>query len=369
MTTETQSPDPVDHDLKTDPEVFDAVQRGDKTFEIRFNDRGFKVGDRLHLLKTVHTGAEMKAGAPLVYTCDEIVKTVSHVLTGYGLSEGWCCLSFAAQPIQDERAAFEAWAPSQHMRTDRWAVNPELYDDEDAISAWSGWQARAALAPMFDAAGFRAWVRKNLPDDTIIGNSAWWADHLTAWAGRFVKVAIQAPEGAQAAMRLALNELSELHGIRIFNGWGERSKTLAAISALRAALADQSDWSGAGAFIQHVQNAAGSAGADGHWLDEFLAWYKPADWLGEHRAAAVFLGSKIAALAAPAPQAPAWQPIETAPKDRTEIIGWTPACGALVLYWEDLYDGGRWSDGMYRFHHEPTHWMPLPAAPQTKEQP
>lgn len=46
----------------------------------------------------------------------------------------------------DERAAFEAWAPTVHMRTERWAVNPELYDDEAAISAWSGWSARATLA-------------------------------------------------------------------------------------------------------------------------------------------------------------------------------------------------------------------------------
>lgn len=100
-------------------------------------------------------------------------------------------------PEGDERAAFEAWAPTAHMRTERWAVNPELYDDEDAISAWSGWNARAALAAQsasaqpvaFDAAGFRAWVPANLPDDTIIGSSAWWADHLAAWAGRFVKTA------------------------------------------------------------------------------------------------------------------------------------------------------------------------------------
>lgn len=47
----------------------------------------------------------------------------------------------------------------------------------------------------FDAEGFRAWVARNLPDDTIIGRSAWWADHLTAWAQRFAR---RAP-AAQAA--------------------------------------------------------------------------------------------------------------------------------------------------------------------------
>jgi hypothetical protein len=39
----------------------------------------------------------------------------------------------------------------------------------------------------FDADGFRAFVLRELPDGTDIGNGAWWADHLTAWAQRFIK--------------------------------------------------------------------------------------------------------------------------------------------------------------------------------------
>lgn len=86
------------HKLKTDPEVFEAVRSGAKTFEIRFNDRDFQVGDRLELHETAYTGAEMKAGQPLLYTGRAEVRYVSHVLTGYGLMDGWCCLSFAAAP-------------------------------------------------------------------------------------------------------------------------------------------------------------------------------------------------------------------------------------------------------------------------------
>lgn len=83
------------HTLKTDPAVFADVLSGAKTFEIRLNDRGFQVGDTLRLLETEHDGADMRSGAPLIYTGREVTKTVSHILTGYGLTEGWCCLSFA----------------------------------------------------------------------------------------------------------------------------------------------------------------------------------------------------------------------------------------------------------------------------------
>lgn len=81
----------------------------------------------------------------------------------------------------------------------------------DALAAALVAQPQAAPEPVtFDAAGFRAWVLANLPDDTIIGSSAWWADHLTAWAGRFVKTApVQAPAEAQGSALLPLIERLE----------------------------------------------------------------------------------------------------------------------------------------------------------------
>lgn len=39
----------ITHELKCWPEFFQAVSRNDKTFEIRKNDRDFKVGDRFKL--------------------------------------------------------------------------------------------------------------------------------------------------------------------------------------------------------------------------------------------------------------------------------------------------------------------------------
>lgn len=37
------------HNLKTLPEYWHAVKRGEKTFEVRKDDRGFQVGDTLRL--------------------------------------------------------------------------------------------------------------------------------------------------------------------------------------------------------------------------------------------------------------------------------------------------------------------------------
>lgn len=84
------------HHLKTDPAVFDAVASGVKTFEIRFNDRGFSVGDTLILHRTKYTGEEMKNGKPLVYEGRSVGRTVAYILRGpiYGLQDGWVIMSF-----------------------------------------------------------------------------------------------------------------------------------------------------------------------------------------------------------------------------------------------------------------------------------
>ena len=83
------------HTLKTDPEVYDALHPDQKTFEIRFNDRNFQVGDFLILERTESTGAEMKEGAPLVYSERRKVRRITYIMRGpvYGLSEGWVIMS------------------------------------------------------------------------------------------------------------------------------------------------------------------------------------------------------------------------------------------------------------------------------------
>ena len=84
------------HTLKTDPEVFQATYSGLKNFEVRMNDRDFKVGDILVLRETEFTGAEMCLNdKPLVYTCREQTKKVTYILdcSDYGQSDEWVIMS------------------------------------------------------------------------------------------------------------------------------------------------------------------------------------------------------------------------------------------------------------------------------------
>jgi hypothetical protein len=91
----------MQHELKTDPKVFDQVMDGTKTFEIRKNDRGYKVGDELLLRQTKHTGQEMKDGAPLEYTGSFWTVPVIGILHGpiYGLEDGWCIMSIKCSAV------------------------------------------------------------------------------------------------------------------------------------------------------------------------------------------------------------------------------------------------------------------------------
>ncbi len=76
------------HELKTHRLPFGAVLRGDKTFEIRLNDRCFEVGDILYLREYDHITNE--------YTGSACYRRVRYILDGgYGLSENVVCMAIA----------------------------------------------------------------------------------------------------------------------------------------------------------------------------------------------------------------------------------------------------------------------------------
>jgi Domain of unknown function (DUF3850) len=70
------------HDLKIWPEYFDDVVDGTKAFEIRKNDRDYKVGDELLLREWVPPKPFETKGAR--YTGRQTRKRVTYVLQGIG---------------------------------------------------------------------------------------------------------------------------------------------------------------------------------------------------------------------------------------------------------------------------------------------
>ncbi len=73
------------HELKIAPNLYWAVRDGEKTAEVRVNDRDFAVGDEI--LLRPFDGAYLEGRVAVV---------VTHVLEGgqYGIEAGYCLLSF-----------------------------------------------------------------------------------------------------------------------------------------------------------------------------------------------------------------------------------------------------------------------------------
>lgn len=81
------------HLLKTWPEYFEAVARLDKTFEVRKNDRDFKVGDLL-VLQEYDNEHDWITGR-------YVAVTVTYVLQGgqFGVDPGYVVLGLSRERI------------------------------------------------------------------------------------------------------------------------------------------------------------------------------------------------------------------------------------------------------------------------------
>jgi hypothetical protein len=76
----------MEHELRCYPEHYDAIDRGDKTCELRLNDRPYQVGDTLHLRRY----------EPLIpgYTGASLRVLVTHILSGgVWLNPGYIAMS------------------------------------------------------------------------------------------------------------------------------------------------------------------------------------------------------------------------------------------------------------------------------------
>lgn len=102
------------HELKTWPEFFEAVERGDKTFEVRRDDRGFCVGDTL-VLQRFQPGDGWRGGSYRDEHGDErtVEVVVTYKLPGgrLGIDASFCVLGFRRFDSQALAAleSFQGW--------------------------------------------------------------------------------------------------------------------------------------------------------------------------------------------------------------------------------------------------------------------
>ncbi len=73
----------AEHKIKIFEEFADAIERGDKNFEIRENDRGYQKGD------IVRFDVRDKMGLVSFHHIDEKAYEITYVLSGWGLKEGY----------------------------------------------------------------------------------------------------------------------------------------------------------------------------------------------------------------------------------------------------------------------------------------
>lgn len=107
------------HDLKVWPPYFDALADGSKPFEVRRDDRQFRVGDVLRLREwDLHPGTAQEIEAK-GYTGREVTLRVTYVLAGlaahqFGVAQGYCVLGLAALSRSPEPEGWEGMPPPQH---------------------------------------------------------------------------------------------------------------------------------------------------------------------------------------------------------------------------------------------------------------
>ncbi len=75
------------HFIKLNIEFCDAVLSGEKSFEVRENDRGYQKGDHIKFRPVKASSGEM-----LTHSISQTEYEITYVLSGWGLKEGYVAL-------------------------------------------------------------------------------------------------------------------------------------------------------------------------------------------------------------------------------------------------------------------------------------
>lgn len=95
----------VEYKLKCWPQYFDAVERGEKPFEVRRDDRGFQKGDILILQRTREDNNFYIDYDPNGRVRHELRRIITYILTGgqLGIEPGYVVLGLAKAKITQTR--------------------------------------------------------------------------------------------------------------------------------------------------------------------------------------------------------------------------------------------------------------------------
>ena len=84
------------HAIKLLEQYAQAVKDGEKTFEIRYNDRGYQKGDRIRF-KVVDNRPYLHSDVSYIYDLPEY--EVTYVHSGLGMADNYVAL--AIKPVED----------------------------------------------------------------------------------------------------------------------------------------------------------------------------------------------------------------------------------------------------------------------------
>lgn len=82
------------HNIKLRKEFCDAVLSGDKSFEIRENDRGYQKGDLVTFIPVD------SLGLPVYHPIENALYEITYVLSGFGLKNGFVALAISKIPLE-----------------------------------------------------------------------------------------------------------------------------------------------------------------------------------------------------------------------------------------------------------------------------
>lgn len=174
---------PAVHVLKTDPELFDLTIAKKRPFELRLNDRGFKAGDELILLKTRYTGEQMKKPEfSLQYTGLYARLKVLSVTPGSafpGLAEDWCAMGIEVVYTFNSNKNLKHYIELAQKYSEEHPKDPNAVTGEKPKSAPANrWKERGESDPFSDYLDMeRAHLCMGNYTDDELANEVFMHDH------------------------------------------------------------------------------------------------------------------------------------------------------------------------------------------------